>query len=640
MSKLPPIVTPIALNRTATATICLPWFVQHTPSGLAEYPPMDASYKPLVNGKEAFGAVYDAILAARRTVDIVCWGFQPSMYFKRGEGDALCIGDLLIQKGREGVKIRILCWADSLNLAQFSENSTPGLGLLRSLSTQNENNTQREYDRKWYYLASIGPSPQQQELADNLKSRSKSAVSPPTRPLVGERPLANIQFVTRDFSLKSRAEIVYRELMSRADTDLSKKAVVIGFGGEPSHHQKMVLVDYEASEHAVGFVMGHNMLDAYWDDDAHRFARMNARFGRNGATPRQDISSIVTGPVLEHLNENFCRAWQRSAKVDLLARRKGCASGLKVRRDKGTAVRAQITRTQSQEHRQDIKALYLQTVRNVAQFIYIENQYFRWEPLADAIKEVAQRHVEWGRDSGKHGPIHLFVVTNSSDEGMGDGTVSTYKMLDSLGRADTMPGVARLERGEKLLRELLGMNEHALSGFGGGVRGATEADVLARRKAVQQKLDEIRQKLKDNQDPKKPILPTEIPGLKIHVCTLVAPDSPADNWMPVYVHSKVMIIDDVFLTHGSANINTRSMEVDSELNICHEHTAVTQPLRQRLWNIHTSGRGAQDDPAAAFKEWSYIINRNKALRDSKIPQPPIASLVGFYRDSTKRSRLD
>ncbi|AQV94468.1 phospholipase [Cupriavidus necator] len=639
MSKRPPIVTPIALSRTTTATICLPWFVQHTPSGLAEYQPMEASYKPLVNGKEAFGAVYDAIRAARHTVDIVCWGFQPSMYFKRGEGDALCIGDLLIQKGREGVKIRILCWADSLHLAQFSENSTPGLGLLRSLSTQNENNSQREYDRKWYYLASIGPSPQQQELADNLKAQSKSTVPPPSRPLVGEKPLANIQLVTRDFSLKSRAEIVYRELMSRADTDLSKKAVVIGFGAEPSHHQKMVLVDYEAPEHAVGFVIGHNMLDAYWDDDAHRFARMNARFGRNGATPRQDISSIVTGPVLEHLNENFCRAWQRSAKVDLLAKRKGYASSLKVRRDKGTVVMAQITRTQSQEHRQDIKALYLQSVRNVAQFIYIENQYFRWEPLADAIKEVAQRHVEWGRDSGRHGPIHLFVVTNSSDEGMGDGTVSTYEMLDSLGRADTMPGVARLERADKLLRELLGMNEHALSGFDGGVTGATEADALARRKVAQQRLDEIRQELKDNQDPKKPILPMPIPGLKIHVCTLVAPDSPADNWMPVYVHSKVMIIDDVFLTHGSANVNTRSMEVDSELNICHENGNVTQPLRQRLWNIHTSGRGAQDDPAKAFAAWSDVITDNSDRQASKT-QSPCASLVGFYRDSTKRSRLD
>ncbi|MCK8688516.1 hypothetical protein M1M10_34540, partial [Pseudomonas umsongensis] len=46
----------------------------------------------------------------------------------------------------------------------------------------------------------------------------------------------------------------------------------------------------------------------------------------------------------------------------------------------------------------------------------------------------------------------------------------------------------------------------------------------------------------------------ERPGLKVHLCSLVAPDSPAgQRWMPVYVHSKLMIIDDVFTTQGSAN---------------------------------------------------------------------------------------
>jgi phosphatidylserine/phosphatidylglycerophosphate/cardiolipin synthase-like enzyme len=85
-----------------------------------------------------------------------------------------------------------------------------------------------------------------------------------------------------------------------------------------------------------------------------------------------------------------------------------------------------------------------------------------------------------------------------------------------------------------------------------------------------------------------------IPGLKVHVCSLVAPDSPAGkDWMPVYVHSKVMIVDDVFTTHGSANINTRSMQVDSELNIAHEWVSVTQAMRRRLWDLHTGGKGGR-----------------------------------------------
>ncbi|QFG29013.1 hypothetical protein F6476_07235 [Pseudomonas umsongensis] len=38
----------------------------------------------------------------------------------------------------------------------------------------------------------------------------------------------------------------------------------------------------------------------------------------------------------------------------------------------------------------------------------------------------------------------------------------------------------------------------------------------------------------------------ERPGLKVHLCSLVAPDSPAgQRWMPVYVHSKLMIIDEL-----------------------------------------------------------------------------------------------
>jgi phosphatidylserine/phosphatidylglycerophosphate/cardiolipin synthase-like enzyme len=99
-----------------------------------------------------------------------------------------------------------------------------------------------------------------------------------------------------------------------------------------------------------------------------------------------------------------------------------------------------------------------------------------------------------------------------------------------------------------------------------------------------------------------------------------------------------MIVDDVFLTHGSANVNLRSMEVDSELNICHEHSEVTQALRRRLWGIHTKGYGAQDDPEAAFKQWDFIIKRNAS--NQKNHMAPYASLVGFMRNSASRLRLD
>ena len=127
--------------------------------------------------------------------------------------------------------------------------------------------------------------------------------------------------------------------------------------------------------------------------------------------------------------------------------------------------------------------------------------------------------------------------------------------------------------------------------------------------------------------------------MKIHVCSLVARDlQDGQPWMPVYIHSKLMIVDDVYTTHGSANINTRSMMVDSELNICHEHPEFSQPLRRRLWDLHTKGFGGQDEPEIAFKAWSAIIGNNKRLQSKKMS--PYAPLNEFYYSDTSMTDLD
>jgi hypothetical protein len=68
----------------------------------------------------------------------------------------------------------------------------------------------------------------------------------------------------------------------------------------------------------------------------------------------------------------FCRAWQRDAKEDLLARRDALKGKLEPRDDIGVRVMAQINRTQSQEGVRDIRSMYLQAVNNATKFIYIE----------------------------------------------------------------------------------------------------------------------------------------------------------------------------------------------------------------------------------------------------------------------------
>jgi phosphatidylserine/phosphatidylglycerophosphate/cardiolipin synthase-like enzyme len=444
-----------------------------------------------------------------------------------------------------------------------------------------------------------------QQIGGQIRLDGARTVHPSLAPLPEPLKDIGIELVTRDFSWDDRDEIAYRENLARMGGSGSGwSAVNIAYRTEPSHHQKMVLIDYEAPDVAVGFVMGHNTLDAYWDDDAHSYVRKAPNLGRNGATPRQDMSAIVTGPILESLNDNFCRAWERDAKENLLPKRNALTSRLKVRDEFGTRVMAQITRTQSQEGVFNIRSLYLQAVNNATKFIYIENQYFRWPELAEKIKSAVGAQIQCGRDPAR--PIYLFVVTNSDKDALDQGQGTTYDMLTALGQARQMPNVYRLEKADALATE----------------NGADAGALL---------------KLRDMKDEDIPM--PDIPGLKVLVCTLVARDSPPGHWMPVYVHSKVMIIDDVFLTHGSANVNRRSMAVDSELNICHERMDVTQPLRRQLWSIHTNGQGAQDDPKDAFKVWTDIVNRN-AVRRNKREEAPCASLIGFKSMTKSRWRLD
>jgi len=106
-------------------------------------------------------------------------------------------------------------------------------------------------------------------------------------------------------------------------------------------------------------------------------------------------------------------------------------------------------RTQAQDGKRDIEKIYLKAVNNATQFIYIENQYFRWPPLAEAIKAAAEVQTGAGRDPGLHGNLHLFVITNASPDGVGPGSLNTQRMLESLGRGDTIPEITKLQRIEQ-----------------------------------------------------------------------------------------------------------------------------------------------------------------------------------------------
>ena len=83
-------------------------------------------------------------------------------------------------------------------------------------------------------------------------------------------------------------------------------------------------------------------------------------------------------------------------------------------------------------------------------------------------------------------------------------------------------------------------------------------------------------------------------------CTLYARTGPLRDL--VYVHSKIGIVDDRWLTIGSANLNERSMFNDSEVNIVTLDEELARDTRLRLWEEHLETSDVDGDPTRVIDE--------------------------------------
>ena len=53
-------------------------------------------------------------------------------------------------------------------------------------------------------------------------------------------------------------------------------------------------------------------------------------------------------------------------------------------------------------------------------------------------------------EQGREDRLYVFVVTNTSKEGLGNGRINTDRMFDILGRRDVMPGVGKQREIERI----------------------------------------------------------------------------------------------------------------------------------------------------------------------------------------------
>ena len=71
---------------------------------------------------------------------------------------------------------------------------------------------------------------------------------------------------------------------------------------------------------------------------------------------------------------------------------------------------------------------------------------------------------------------------------------------------------------------------------------------------------------------------------RLLVCTVRSLSGERDD--PCYVHAKTAVIDDGWLTVGSANLNAHSLFNDTEVNVVSDHAGLARDTRLRLWAEH------------------------------------------------------
>jgi phosphatidylserine/phosphatidylglycerophosphate/cardiolipin synthase-like enzyme len=123
---------------------------------------------------------------------------------------------------------------------------------------------------------------------------------------------------------------------------------------------------------------------------------------------------------------------------------------------------------------------------------------------------------------------------------------------------------------------------------------------------------------------------------RLLACALYARSGPRAD--PIYVHAKIAIVDDRWLTLGSANFNEHSLFNDTEMNVVTHDPALARRTRLRLWSEHLElpAHLIPADPCQAIDElWRPTSHEQLDRRENG--QPLTHRLVRLPHVS-KRSR--
>lgn len=627
-------------SRTATGTV--QWYLEHAHKAGTHPITHNNRLKVFMCGEESFADIARQIEAAKESIDICCWGFDPGMELVRTQGRTWprgkTYGDLLIHAGKRGVKVRLLVWYDKYAVGPANQHNMPGYthdanpwradhiwtpAAAAELDANHSLMIAQAYHDEPLTFSKVRPGmaapiqrgamPVTQEMIVK-KAREEYCASWYKAAFKGL--LKGIEIRTRCGDADAVATCLGKESPRLDKTTLERNAMVRG----ATHHQKPVLIDFFHQEgaSAVGYVMGLNSLTDYWDTNGHELEDVRREVGGEKAAkesvqgkeydkgfrtlkPYHDYACRVEGRALVALYNNFVKAWERAAGDNKNKKSELGSSGMPtalLRRAQPGDSTVQIVRTQPEEDDttiRDISYQALDMATLACRYLYVENQYFQSEEWAQRLMEKRKNFIAgWKAGCRKAGKsmrdmpvMYVFVVTPVPErEGM---IPRTYDALATLGQQGGMTG----------------QNEMIDEGNKSTAVNWTPAwrDVLQKANSIE-KPDALR--LED------------VFGLK--VCTAMLNTCGFENrrwrYREIYIHSKLTLVDDGFMMIGSANLNLRSMAVDSEINLATNDPAVARELRKRIWAQHANpradgGEGTKAEIKKAFLDWVDLMKENK-----------------------------
>ncbi|KAH8504208.1 hypothetical protein Peur_046211 [Populus x canadensis] len=500
--------------------------------------------------------IFDAISDAKHLIYITGWSVYTEITLirdpnRRKPGGELKLGELLKKKAEEGVTVLMLVWDDRTSVLDFKKD-----GLMA---------THDEETEKYFRGSKV------------------HCILCPRNPDVGRSMIQGFQVSTM-FTHHQKTVVVDSQML---DTVSGKRGIVSFIGG-------IDLCDgrYDTQDHPL-----FKTLDSVHYDDFHQPNFTGSSIKKGGPRePWHDIHCKLEGPVAWDVLYNFEQRWTKQVGDQLLISQKqlevttvrplpvlqpndtetwnvqlfrsiddGAVVGFPQKPDKAAA--AGLVSGKNSVIDRSIQDAYINAIRRAKNFIYIENQYFLgssfgWKSTDINVPDIAALHlipkelslkIVSKIEAGER--FTVYIVIPMWPEGLPE-SGSVQAILDWQRRTMDM---MYSDITEALVKKGLNTDPREYLAF----------FCLGNRET---------KKIGEYAPPEEPEPDTDYSRAQ-----------QARRFM-IYVHAKMMIVDDEYIIIGSANINQRSMDGSRDSEIAMggyqpHHLATSQPARGQIYGF-------------------------------------------------------